>query len=61
MFQNCTNLNYVKILATEVTNASLCFDDWLTGVAAGGTIEKYESLNISDYIPSDWIINSLQS
>lgn len=61
MFQNCTNLNYVKILATEVTNASLCFDNWLTGVAAGGTIEKYESLNISDYIPSDWIINSLQS
>lgn len=39
MFIGCSNLNYIKCLATSIT-ASSCTVNWVSGVSATGTFEK---------------------
>lgn len=58
MFENCTNLNSVTCLATNIS-ASYCTYYWLDGVAATGTFTKAASTDWSGKtgasgIPSGW-------
>ncbi len=48
MFVNCTNLNYVKCLATDIS-ADNCTTNWLANVAATGTFVKAATMN-------DWTV-----
>jgi hypothetical protein len=61
MFSGCSNLNYVKCLATDIS-ANNCTKNWVSGVAASGTFVK--DINMSGWttgnngIPSDWTIEN---
>ena len=62
MFYNCTRLNSIKCLATNIS-ASNCTDNWVSGVAASGTFTKATSMtswtNGKDGIPSGWdVVNA---
>lgn len=39
MFEDCENLNYIEMLATDVT-AEECMFSWVTNVATKGTFIK---------------------
>jgi len=60
MFQGCTNLNYVKCLATDIS-AEWCLDEWLDGVSASGTFVKASGATWAvageNGIPSGWTVN----
>ena len=62
MFSGCTNLNYVKCLATDIS-ADYCTVSWLDGVAASGTLVKPK---MTDYptgisgIPAGWTIEGAE-
>ena len=43
MFQNCTNLRNIIVLATDIS-ADYCLKDWVSGVASTGTFTKAASL-----------------
>ena len=62
MFNGCTNLNYVKCLATD-TSATDCTKDWLSNVAATGTFEcdnkKYFTVDSPNGIPVGWTITEI--
>ena len=51
MFKDCTNLNYIKCLATDIS-ATGCTTDWVSGVAATGTFVKDPSM-------SSWTVDSV--
>ena len=57
MFKNCTNLNYIKCLATNIS-ASNCTSGWVEGVSSTGTFVKHPDMNNwttgVNGIPSDW-------
>ena len=58
MFNFCKKLNYVKMLATDVS-ASLCLLDWLNNVSATGTFVKASSATLptgGSGIPSGWTV-----
>ena len=64
MFQNCTKLNYIKMLATDIS-ASLCLNYWVSGVAANGTFVKHPDMttlptatssNSYTGIPEGWTV-----
>ena len=60
MFDNCTNLNSVTCLATDIS-ATGCTDSWLKSVSATGTFTKASSMTswttgVSG-IPSGWTVN----
>jgi hypothetical protein len=62
MFQGCTNLNYIKCLATNIT-AHNCTEGWVNMVSATGTFAK--DANMSSWtmggsgIPDGWnVINN---
>jgi len=59
MFRSCTNLNYIKCLATNIS-ARNCTEYWVLKVAATGTFVKDASMSswttgISG-IPSGWTV-----
>ena len=57
MFTNCSQLSYVKCLATQNTNVIL--NGWLSGVSATGTFVKAAGRTYksgSDGIPSGWTV-----
>ena len=57
MFYGCTNLGYVKCLATEKTNNTLF--EWLSGVSATGTFVKARGTTYksgASGIPSGWTV-----
>lgn len=57
MFTNCSQLSYVKCLATQNTNAILY--GWLSGVSATGTFVKAAGTTYrsgGDGIPSGWTV-----
>ena len=62
MFRGCTNLNYIKMLATDI-GASYCLDSWVTNVAENGTFVKHPDMNDlpsgSNGIPSGWTIQEI--
>lgn len=59
MFNGCTNFNYVKCLATDIS-ASGCLSNWMKGTARRGTFVKAEGFNGWTYgdsgIPEGWSV-----
>lgn len=59
LFQGCRYLNYIKMLATNVS-APECLTNWVSGVAASGTFVKDRSATWDiigvDGVPSNWDI-----
>lgn len=58
MFKNCSNLNYIKILAEDVS-AYECLTSWVYRVATNGTFVKKPNVTISkgsDGIPLKWTV-----
>jgi hypothetical protein len=59
IFYGCSNLNYIKCLATNIS-ASSCTKNWVDGVASNGTFIKHP--NMSNWttgingIPSGWTV-----
>lgn len=56
MFYNCNNINYITMLATDVT-ADHCMENWLFGVSATGTFVKDQNVEIErgpNGIPTNW-------
>lgn len=61
MFAGCTNLNYIKCLATTIEQGAC--PGWVNGVAETGTFIKHpESTGwVASYIPSGWTVIDAQS
>ena len=63
MFKGCTNLNYVKCLATEISSA-YCTDEWLEDVSTSGTFVKAKNMTSWESgvsgIPSGWTIKDAE-
>jgi hypothetical protein len=61
MFYNCTSLNYIKCLATDIS-AIDCTNDWVSGVASSGTFIKAASMTGwttgVNGIPSGWTVET---
>jgi hypothetical protein len=59
MYQACGSLNYIKMLATDIS-AYRCLDDWVGGVASTGTFVKNPAMTSlptsKDGIPSGWTV-----
>ena len=59
MFQLCTNLNYIKCLATDIS-ASNCTTGWVNNVASTGTFVKAASMSSwttgTNGIPEGWTV-----
>jgi hypothetical protein len=67
MFSGCTNLNYVKCLATDIS-ADYCTISWLDDVAPEGTFVKDADMNDWEIgprdgavwgIPEGWTVNAI--
>ncbi len=60
MFRDCTNLNYIKCLATNIPVSNYSTNGWVSGVAATGTFIKAPSMNNwttgNSGIPSGWTV-----
>jgi hypothetical protein len=59
MFYNCTSLNYIKMLATNVSG-SYCLNNWVFNVSPTGTFVKSKNAtwNITGTsgIPEGWTV-----
>lgn len=59
MFSGCTSLNYIKMLATDIS-ADRCIYSWVDGVAQSGTFVKNASMSSlpsgNSGIPSGWTV-----
>ena len=59
LFQYCTSLNYIKMLATDISAGS-CLSGWVSGVSATGTFVKSSSATWnktgSSGVPSGWTV-----
>ena len=58
MFKDCINLNYIKMLATDVDSS--CLSNWVSGVASTGTFVKSSSatwdITGNSGIPTGWTV-----
>jgi hypothetical protein len=61
MFRGCSKLNYIKMLATDIS-ASNCLYNWVSGVSPTGTFVKNISATwtTTGYsgVPSGWTVKS---
>ena len=59
MFYGCTNLNYVKMMALEISDMSIV-DSWLEGTSSEGTFVKNANATWTeaDVIPSGWTVET---
>ena len=59
MFYNCSNINYIKMLATDIS-ASKCLYNWVYGISNTGTFVKNSAMTIlptgDSGIPSGWTV-----
>jgi hypothetical protein len=59
MFEDCTKLNYIKCLATDIS-ATDCTKDWVHRVSSTGTFVKHHDMNSwstgTSGIPKGWTI-----
>lgn len=59
MFLDCTKLNYIKMLATDIS-ATTCLTMWVRGVASNGTFVKNPAMTTlptgTSGIPSGWTV-----
>jgi hypothetical protein len=56
MFYGCSNLNYIKCLATDIS-ATSCTSGWLSNVSYSGNFETPSTTNWTtgvNGIPSGW-------
>ena len=64
MFYRCTKLNYIKMLATDIS-ASNCLYNWVNGVASAGTFVKNPNMTSlptgASGIPSRWTVQNATS
>ena len=61
MFKGCTNLNYVKCLATS--GSFKYASNWLSGVAATGTFYKAKGVSWNrdgSGIPTGWTVEEVE-
>ena len=62
MFDGCSKLNYIKMLATDIS-ASGCLDNWVFGIHTEGTFVKNKNAtwNVtgSSGVPSGWTIQKV--
>jgi len=59
MFNGCTSLNYIKMMATDIS-AESCLSSWIYNLPASGTFVKNAaaSWNTSGKIPSGWTVET---
>ena len=61
MFSHCTKLNYIKMLATNIS-AYDCLYGWVYGVSSTGTFIKNAAMTSlptgTSGIPSGWIVQN---
>jgi hypothetical protein len=61
MFRDCTKLNSITCLATDIS-ATNCTSNWVNGVAASGTFTKHPDMTDWDTgingIPDGWTIQN---
>ena len=59
MFRGCSKLNYIKMLATDVS-ARNCLSNWVSGVASSGTFIKHPNMTTlssgESGIPEGWTV-----
>ena len=59
MFYACNKLNYIKMLATNIS-ATNCLDNWVNGVASNGIFIKNSAMTSlptgSSGVPRDWTV-----
>lgn len=64
MFEGCTKINYIKMLATDIS-ATYCLSYWLNIVASSGTFVKNPAMTTlptgSSGIPSGWTVQNATS
>ena len=63
MFDGCAKLNYIKMLATDIS-ANNCLANWVTDVSSKGTFVKHPDANIprgGDGIPRGWTVETATS
>lgn len=62
MFRDCTKLNYIKMLATDIS-ASSCLNNWVKNVASSGTFVKNKNATWTvtgvNGVPSGWTIQKV--
>ena len=62
MFAQCTSLNYIKCLATDISAANCTFG-WLTNVASLGTFVKADDMEDwttgIEGIPEGWTVQNV--
>ena len=63
MFSDCTKLNNIKCLATDIS-ASYCTMNWLKDVPSSGTFTKASSMTSwpsgANGIPSGWKVENVE-
>ena len=60
MFRGCSSLNYIKMLATDVS-ANNCLQAWVHGVGSSGTFVKDASATLptgENGIPDGWTVEA---
>lgn len=61
MYDGCSNLKYIKMLATDIS-AEGCLTNWVSGVASSGTFVKNKnatwSVTGANGIPSGWNVKT---
>lgn len=61
MFSDCTNLNYIKMMATDIS-ASSCLSNWVRNVASSGTFVKNANaqwdVSGDNGIPTGWTVQT---
>jgi hypothetical protein len=64
MFNSCRKLNYIKMLATDIS-AINCLYGWVSGVAPAGTFIKHPDMTSlpagNNGIPSGWTVVDYES
>ena len=60
LFYGCSNLNYVRCLATDIS-ATDCLTNWMSGVPSTGTFVKQANSQWpegTDGIPEGWTVEN---
>ena len=64
MFYGCTKLNYIKMIATDIS-AYNCLGSWVSNVSSTGTFVKNPAMNSlptgTHGIPSGWTVQNATS
>jgi hypothetical protein len=64
MFRNCTNLNKITMLATDIS-ATGCLTNWVQGVASSGTFVKHPDMTTlprgNNGIPNGWTVEEINN